>query len=370
MIDDLLPEEQEGQQQELLALLQHSYRKPAALTAEEQQQAIARVRGRFLATSLQTEEDGVLQQAGIADSTPLKPVVTPRHRRRIVNLLNGLAAVLVVGAIIVTSLALFTHHAASPGGMPAPKPTWTVIYSDLPVVATSSANGLDMTLAMTPGPYFLSELLAVGISLTNHSSKTYLVGIPFVKSSCGYETGLSLNGGEKPYFTILIPIDHSCPEDSRAVTLQPGKTLSALEYFPLMVSGHVALQAYAEFFDNSDNSQPPFPRPASNPPFKTWPTARFDVSAKIPDGRALSFKRQGIHVTVSLPSQAQFPLIYLYGVSCDDFNNDGGSTGTGNYGWYPIAGNQVTQPACPGKNVQWSFALGLPGYAIVVGDNS
>lgn len=365
--DDLLPAESETRHRELLTMLQRAYLKPAALTADEHDQAITRVRDRLLTADQQADEDIPAPQAGVAYSAPIPATAMPRRRRRIINLLNSLAAVLVVGAIVGASLLLFTRHAASPGGAPASTPSSIAIFVDLPIVASSSENGLEMTLAMTPGPYFLSELLAVVISLTNHSSKTYLVGIPFVSSACGYATGLSLSGGEKPYFDIPISIDHSCPAGSGGVTLQPGKTLTALVYFPLMVSGHVSLSATTEFFDTSNNPQSPFRRPASNPLFKSWPTARFDVSAKIPADRALTFKRQGIHVTVSLPPQAQSPLIYLYGVFCQDSNNDGGSTGTGNFGWYPISGNQVTQPACPGIHVQWRFALGLPGYGIAEG---
>jgi hypothetical protein len=369
--DDLLPVEREDQQQELLTMLRRAYRKPAPLTADEQEQALAHVRERLLLADQQTVGDVPGQQDSAAASispTPIVAATVPHRRRRIVNLLNGLAAVLIVGTLIGGSLLLFAHHLSSQPGRSAPTSPRGGYFTYLPIVASSSGDGLQMTVSMTPGPYFLSELLAVGITLTNYSQKTYTAGIPFAGTGCGYETGLTLNGGEKPYFSIPIPIVHSCPLGFRGVTLKPGKTLPALVYLPLTVSGQVSLESSAGIYDGAV-PQNPFPWPTPISPFKSWPIVHFNVSAKIPAGRALIYKRQGLHVTVNIPSKAQSPLIYLYGVSCDDFNNDSGSTGTGNFGWYPISGNRVTQPGCPGKNIEWYFAFGIPGYGIAVGNN-
>jgi hypothetical protein len=369
--DDPLPEEQKSQQQELLAMLQRDYLKPAPLSTDEQEQSLARVRERLLLADQQAAEVVPGQQASTPASIPPAPIAAinvPRRRRRIVNLLNGLAAVLIVGALIGGTLLLFSHYTSSQPAAPAITPTPGGYFTYLPIVASSSADGLQMTVSMTPGPYFLSELLAVVITLTNYSEKTYTAGIPFIGSACGYVTGLTLNGGEKPYFTIPIPTDHSCPPIFRGVTLKPGKSLSALVYLPLTASGQVSLESYAEIYNNAVPRNP-FPLPTPISPFKSGPVVHFYVSTKVPAGRALTYKRQGLHVTVNIPLDAQSPLIYLYAVSCDDFNNDGGSTGTGNYGWYPISGNRVTQPGCPGKNIKWYFAFGVPGYGIAVGNN-
>jgi hypothetical protein len=56
-------------------------------------------------------------------------------------------------------------------------------------------------------------------------------------------------------------------------------------------------------------------------------------------------------------------LRYLYRVSCRDPQEPAG-TGTGNFGWQPLAGGVAYDPGCPGIDEQWTVAMGLPGYAI------
>jgi hypothetical protein len=66
-----------------------------------------------------------------------------------------------------------------------------------------------------------------------------------------------------------------------------------------------------------------------------------------------------VHVPLRLRSQ----LRYLYGVSCRGPQGPGG-TGTGNFGWQPLASGVAYDLGCPGIDEQWTVAMGLPGYEI------
>jgi hypothetical protein len=394
--DDKIPEELELQQQELLSLLQRAYPRPAPMTAAEQEQLLGRVRERLLNSPVSPAEalppvslppvslppvslppvgagevrrgEGTLVVARSLPPLETGTLVVARTRRtRIIHLLNNLAAILVLGAIVGVSLLLFSHGPHSepaPGGILPPGAGGT---DETTLAAHSSAGGLEMSLRLTPGPYFLSEMLAADISLTNTTSKTYYVGIPFINSACGYTTGITITGGGAPHYQIPISTDHSCPYIPAATTLKPGQTLTASKYVPLTDSGRMTLTAETAFYTkNASNSFPSYtstPAPLDG----HWPTAQINVNSSIPADRQLSFKIQGSHVIVTAPQGIPPHLLYLYGVSCQDFHDTGG-TGTGNYGWEAISSNQVSVPGCPGKNVQWSFAFASPGYATVTGN--
>jgi hypothetical protein len=380
LFDDRLPEEHEGQQQELLAMLRRAYREPLSISAAGQEQAIASVRERLRMSGQQVNidapsphpgEDAFAQQAGAVDSAPLNPVALPTagsRRRRIVTLLNGLAAVLVVGAIIGASALLFAHHASPPTG-PASTPTPNAVIIDLPIAASSSAGGLTMSISMTPGPYFLSEMLEIGISLTNHAQKTFYVGLPFVNSACGYYTGVEISGGEKPYFDIPVNNSHSCPFHIDTVTLKPGQTLAVLKYLPLQLSGRVALTALASFYAAAAALPNRFPTSIPGPFGDRWPSAHIDVSPTIPANSKILFEVKGYDAIVHIPSSASGPLLYAYNISCQDFN-DTGSTGSGNYTWDTLKVPTIRRPGCPGKNLQWTFAFAIPGYGVAVGSDN
>ena len=359
--DDSIPEEVELQQQELLALLQRAYRRPVPMTPTEQEQILGRVKERLLNfPEGLAEEDVALEAPTIEEhilpgqsSSP--PII--RRGTRVFQVLNSVAAVLVLGAIVGAALLLFSH---GPHSEPASAGTNGTILA-----AHSAAGGLEMSLYLTPGPYFLSEMLAADISLTNHTTKTFYVGIPFVGSPCGYVTGITMTGGGAPHYTIPIATQHRCPFSSYATVLKPGQKLTVRKYLPLTDSGLVTLTAETPFFTKNANNGFPFSATTTSPLAGHWPSIKINVNSRIPTDRQLSFKIQGSHVTVTAPQGVQLHLLYLYGVSCQDFH-DAGTTGTGNFAWEPISTNQVSVPGCPGKNVQWAFAFSAPGYATVV----
>lgn len=370
--DDLLPEEHDAQHQYIVRALSHSYAPSSPLSADKQADSVARVRERLLAnqpaSSQSNEQDE--QQAGIVGSTSLHPIVPAgfKRRRRFVNFINGLAAVLVIGAIIGASVLLFTRR-SSPGVATPALPTGN--NQGLTIIASSTVDGLTMTLAITPGPYFLSEMLEVKVTLVNNSAKNVYPGLPFTGGTCGYYPGVEINytGNQ---FIIPIAFDHSCPYiPARPLTLEPGKTTSVTKYVPLQQSGQMTLMALANFYAGPA-SQQVFPGPTSVPdPFgKQGLVARIQVAKTIPAHLKIPFTVKGYYVTVEAPKSAKGPLLYAYSIGCQDYNNDGGSTWSGNFGWDTLTNPTIRRPGCPGKNLQWSFAFAIPGYAVAVGSDN
>jgi hypothetical protein len=366
--DDSIPEEIESQHTALVSMLRRAYPRPVQLTSEEQAQIIERASQRLLLPdqAVSTGEHQAVQPVGAIDSFPLKKPVAnspaTRRGRSITRFASMLAAVLVVAAITGASLLLFQQHNSkttisipNPGAQPGNR-----------VTAFSAAGGFEMTLSLTPGPYFLSELLAVNISLTNSTQKTAYVGIPFTGSACGYITGVQVTGKDTPEFVIPIPTDHSCPAFGSSTSIKPGQTLTVLKYLPLTNSGHLTLTAETAFYTSTPQSQYPFPKQISSPLDGHWPSIQIEVASKVPAGRTISYHRDGSRIFVNAPTDARHQLQYLYSVFCSDYTGQGG-TGTGNYGWEALQKNVVGEPGCPGKNVQWAFAFGLPGYGIVQG---
>lgn len=358
--DDSIPEEIETQHIALVSMLRQASLRPMQLTTEQQARIIERASQRLLSNdqAVAGDRDEAEQAIGIVGSNPIpKPhPFAVRRSRRITRFASMLAAVLVIAALISASLLLFQHRQAQTIGVHPPANMVTV---------SSSAGGLEMLLSLTPGPYFLSELLAADISLTNHTDKTVYVGIPFVGSACGYATGILMTSAGGPGYSISIPTDHSCPPIANSTSLQPGQSLTVQKYLSLTSSGHVTLTAEAEFYTAARQPQKNlFPHSAPNPLEGHWPSIQIDVASKVPANRMISYHRDGTRVFINAPS----PVQYLYSVSCSDYNNDQGSTGSGNYGWQALQKNVVGEPGCPGKNVYWAFAFGLPGYGIVQGN--
>ena len=367
--DDSIPEEIDTQHVALVSMLRQAYPPPIQLTPEQQAQVIERAKQRLLTgdQAVAGDRDKREQQAGVVGLNPIpKPhPFAPRRGRRTAQFASMLAAVLVIAALISASLLLFQHRQAqtivsnpSPGELPGNR---------MSVAVVTEAGGLEMSLSLTPGPYFLSELLAANISLTNHTGKTVYAGIPFVGSACGYATGVLMTGGGAPEYSISIPTDHSCPASANSTPVKPGQTLTAQKYLPLTSSGHVTLTAETAFYTSARQPQNPFPRQVTSPLEGHWPSLQIDVASKVPANRMISYHRDGARVFINAPTDAQHLLQYLYGVSCQDLNDQGG-TGSGNYGWQTLQKNVVGEPGCPGKNVHWAFAFGLPGYAIVQGN--
>ena len=118
--DDMLPEEREPQYEELITLLQRAYHSPMPVVTTKQAQILSRVQARLMETDPEASftEDMPLPADGGPGSPPSKPEAqTGKQRpgRQFVRLLNALAAVLIVGALVGAMLLLLSSHRREPG---------------------------------------------------------------------------------------------------------------------------------------------------------------------------------------------------------------------------------------------------------------
>jgi hypothetical protein len=175
--DDILPEEQDPQNEELMTLLRRANLNSMIVDPIERTQIILQARDRLFPTDPEVSryEDITVPDLSDLGSFPNKPKAgtdKPHRGRRLIRLVSALAAVLVVVAFIGSSLLIFgpwsPFHQYGSGTAPPIGPVGA------PVVVRTQAHGLELTMKVTPGPYFLSELLEVDVSLTNHTQTTLL----------------------------------------------------------------------------------------------------------------------------------------------------------------------------------------------------
>ena len=132
--DDMLPEEQEPQHEELITFLQRAYSRPVMVPPAEQAQIITRVRERLVQTDQWSSLNGdiSLPQIGVLDSSPhqaVSPAGKPRRNRRRFRLMALLAAAMIIAVLLGTPLLLsrpwllstggYNHANNTQGGLPA-----------------------------------------------------------------------------------------------------------------------------------------------------------------------------------------------------------------------------------------------------------
>jgi hypothetical protein len=231
--------------------------------------------------------------------------------------------------------------------------------------ASVEAGGLQMSIAVPPGPYFLSELLEVRLTLANHSQTTYQVRGRPESSACDTAIWVGQSGGGPPTYQFpIVLIGHCAPGVS---TLAPGAQWSFALFLPLTSCGSVTLSAQAAFLtiistepDGSTTSA------AGVGPFtRGWPSVAIQVVPlpRVPINRTITLAVANDRVSISAPPGAQ--LYYLYGVACWE----GGGTGyasTNGY-WQPISSTTLAEPSCPGGPERWQYWVAAPGYAIASG---
>lgn len=349
MIDDILPEEQEEQHKELITLLHQAYQRSFATTAGAQAQAIERVGKRlapleddiaFSASQEMPPEQLPVEQALLREPEIIRG--KPDRKQRVMHFINMLAAVLMVGLLLSGAAALFIQRAQS---MP-------VGPVGAPVTTRVEAGGLEMTLSVTPGPYFLSELVMADMSLTNHSQTTFEV---YSGGACSIVPYIVQTGGESPHYSL--PLHGNLAFFGCFVhyaNLEPGQTFRSRQYEPLTSTGHVILTAQARFMQNNTY--------ASSPLDGRWPSIRIQVASHIPSDRLLALHLKGSQVTINAPQAAQ--LVYRFIESCSGMD-------VGSFTWEPISTRILNVPdnlmGCPAKGVRWQYAIGTAGYAIAAG---
>jgi hypothetical protein len=370
--DDSVSEENTPAYQDLTILLRQA-RPIASVTAEEQSQMLARVRARLHQTEDVSSEGASStseNSKGVLQSFPLRRKVPHRRLSRMRYTLNMIAAVLVVAVIAGASLWLFSSQRTDDLVMHIP--TGALVGSiKAPVTVRSEAGGLEASLQVTSGPYFLSELLATTFTLTNHSNKRFFLPGSIDGSNPCEGTGLfhlAITGGSDPHYDF--PISNtlvSCPPNETITTVDVGKTLTTHGYILLTNSGQVALTSDAIFliptnanhvtngaqhhFSINGMTQGPGPLDGH------WPIMQINVATKIPMDRTLSLRQQNSAVIINAPISAAQYLVYYYVVTCV------GTMGTSAQ-WYPVTTPILHEPECSGANKHWTYAVGAPGYAI------
>jgi hypothetical protein len=305
--------------------------------------------------SQQREQDIFSQQSSSVE----KPSQSSGRAKRFLNMV---VAILVVGVIIGTAFMLFSNrvvnlsHDISTGEPVGPIRT--------PVLVQSQNGGLEASLRITSGPYFLSELLGVQITLTNHSNKSFLLdGFASDINYCDGVFRVTSVGGDEPHYNFPINIEYmSCP--GAQTQLDVGKTLMVLGYVPLTKSGQVTITSEARFLSVAkDTTGHELITRGNGPLDGHWPVIHILVNAKIPIDRTLSVQQQGSQITVDAPTAIQSHVVYFYSVSCV------AQIGT-NGKWTLVTTQTLQQPECSGANKHWSFAVSAPGYAIASGEIS
>lgn len=345
--DDMIPEENEEQYAQLIPLLRWGFRKSVALSPSESSQIIDQVRERLQqANSLPFQEEKIPGQI-------LSPVIdVHRKRLRIPRFIAVQAAVLIVLILIGTWLIPMKYQSQSRLHSIAPTP---VTVSAGPTARTQ-ANGLEATMhIVTPGPYFLSELLLVDVSLTNHTKALVTLNGSNKASSLCPDAALTvqMTGKGAPAYAFPL-LDVACVQPAYMTHVTSGQTLTIHHYLPVTRNGEVTL-----------TMGPATGYPPSGPLTGHWPSLRIHVNSHVPSDHMISLHAQGAKVMIQAPQAARSHLLYMQSITCDNYRYH---SGTG--AWTPLATTALSRPPCSTTYNRWDYVVSAPGYPIVSGKQS
>ena len=160
-----------------------------------------------------------------------------------------------------------------------------------------------MSIAVPPGPYFLSELLAVRMTLANHSQTTYQVQGYLQPSYCDSALWVESSGGGPPTYTWpTFPGFMHCPGGMNA--LAPGEQWSIVQFFPLTPSGRVTLSAHATFCTARQHGawRRSLRTCGGVGPFTAgWPSVTIQVAPEAPMNRTIVLTSGNGRVSISAP---------------------------------------------------------------------
>jgi hypothetical protein len=382
-LNDRIPEEQEKRIEGLIALLQQTYRQEQKSPESEQQEAIARVEARLARTEENKTPLAKRVPEERAGSFLLRSQSESARGKSMMQVISALAAVLVVSALISGAVLLFTQHmhshtVARLGDTPVPTsvvgtPTLTG-PEGTPVLVDVKWDGLEMSMSVTPGPYFLGELLAVDLSLTNHTHPTLTLAGGAGPSPCGSALLPQQTGGTAPYYplyTMPVPLPPlPCPfaQPGMGPPLVAGQTVTGLFYEPLTSSGDVTLTCEVLFYllETSPQGVAGW-QEGAGPLAGHLPILQIHVTPQAPADRTLSLQQEGSEAVIDVP--ASIALLERTYILCQDSQRDLFADGDRPDIWNPLATRVLQRPACPAgeKVVQWKYAIGAVGYVIAQG---
>jgi hypothetical protein len=265
-------------------------------------------------------------------------------------------AVIVVLAVIAGLLVLRARSESAVASLGGPS-------------ASARAGGLQMSIAVSPGPYFLSELLEVRLTLANQSQTTYSVEGSLQPNYCDSALWVGQSGGEPPdYQWPMLPLLQSVRCAILPSTLAPGEHWSSVQFIPLTPSGRVTLSAQATFA-NVVSTEPDGGTVSTGgvvgPFTRGWPSVTLQVAPQVPANRAIGLAAANGRLSISPPPGARAHLYYVYIVTC----SQGGGTGEAdsNGYWQPISSTVLAEPNCSGTQERWRYSVAAPGYAITSG---
>lgn len=235
--------------------------------------------------------------------------------------------------------------------------------------AQTTAAGLTMTLRLSRGPYFLSELVAARITLANDThAPVKLQGAPMA-NDCSQALTVALAGGGPPTYALPTRGFVSCPLISSV--LHPGQMWTIDELLPLTASGSVTLTASAHFIVSATGPGGARYETSSDGPFAgRWPTLHIAVAATVPVGHAIILRPATTATThqvgVSTSGAAAARFYAISDIVCADTGQ--GFSERPDLTWRPVSGTTLTQPSCSGSKPVWTYSVGTPGFAIASGN--
>lgn len=240
-----------------------------------------------------------------------------------------------------------------------------------PPVATVRAAGLQMSLRIAPGPYFLGQLVHVRAALTNQGRKgVWVLGDrTWGKTPVGGRSALNvlLSGGSAPTYHLPFFPGFGGGGVILPERLDPGQRIVMDFLVTLTASGRVTLLATAEFYRPRpggsfafDQLPSPFPHGA--------PSLQISVSPRAPATRVLLLRKTRDGLRVVSPPNTHPNVLYAWFFQCTappSSTSGLRASAEGPDDWQPLPTDVIFQPACaPGWTLLWRVMVGAPGYAI------
>lgn len=360
--EDSIPEERVETQQRLIALLQQAYRQEPMVSPKEQQEAIMRVEKRL--AEMDRYQTPLVEESPkvIAGSFAFQSQSRSMRKKPMMHVMSVFAAMLVVGLLIGSAVLLLQR--ASLAGTSS-----LTTQKETPSVASITWDGLEMSMSVTPGPYFLGELVAVDLSLTNRTHPTLILSGAIVPNVCNFSALLARQtGGTSPHYipygTPVLTI-YSCPilRINSGPMLFAGKTVTAHTYVLLTSSDDVTLTGEASFYLSGEK-----PQRGPGPLAGHLPTLLIHVTPQVPANRMLSLQQENNAVVVhALLGLHLLDQVYLI---CQDSAHHPWASGIGHTNWEMLSTNVLRRPDCAGTGLivsQWNYAIGAVGYEVIQG---